>query len=132
MSEENKEGAKYSNKSSLSQPLRVQKLFEGWSLGKAWRLSFFVYFGIFGFTLWKIIFSKLLIFPLGFRLMVLGFICYKISLFLSEIRPDDKSPIIYLKDMVIFLFNFGFTGKSIYKGWIYPLRKEKEKEDEEK
>lgn len=126
MSEEHEEGLKYSNKNSLSQPLRIQKLFEGWSLGKAWRLSFFVYFGLFGFILWKLIFSKLIMFPMGFRLMVLGFICYKCALFLSEIRPDDKTPMVYLKDMLVFLFIFGFSGKSIHKGWIYPTR-EKEK-----
>lgn len=126
MSKENKKGLKYSNKSSLSQPLRIQKLFEGWSLGKAWRLSFFIYFGLIGFVLWKLLFSKFTVFPVGFRLMALGIICYKSALFISEIRPDDKTPPVYLKDMIVFLFNFGFSGKSIYKGWIHPLRKGKE------
>lgn len=126
MSKENKKGLQYSNKSSLSQPLRIQKLFDGWSLGKAWRLSFFIYFGLFGFVLWKLLFSKLVVFPIGFRLIVEGFICYKSALFLSEIRIDDKSPFIYLKDMLSFIITFGLKGKSIYKGWIYPLRKRKE------
>ena len=126
MSKENKKGLKYSNKSSLSQPLRIQKLFDGWSLGKAWRLSFFIYFGLFGFILWKLLFSKLVVFPIGFRLVVESFMCYKSSLFLSEIRIDDKSPFIYLKDMISFIITFGLKGKSIYKGWIYPLRKRKE------
>ena len=127
MEKERKTELKYSNKSSLSQPLRIQKLFDGWSLGKAWRLSFFVYFGLIGGMLWVLLFSKLTVFPIGLRLTGLGFLCYKGALFLSEIRPDDKGPLTYLKDMLVFLFTFGFSGKGIYKGWLYSLGKVKEK-----
>lgn len=121
MSEQSKrkEVPKYSYKLSLDQPFWIQQLTDNFALRKAVRLSLFVYFFILFILLYFTLGKLIPYFQWGVKAMLIGFISWQISVKISDLRPDDKLPPVFVWDFFVYQFNYGMKNIEIYKGQKY-------------
>ncbi|MCJ7967694.1 MAG: hypothetical protein MUW51_00660 [Lactococcus lactis] len=47
--------------------------------------------------------------------MLIGFVSWQISVKISDLRPDDKLPPVFVWDFIIYQFNYGMKNIEIYK-----------------
>lgn len=118
-----KEVPKFSYKLSLDQPFWIQQLTDNFALRKAVRLSLFAYFFLIFILLYFTIGKLIPYFQWQVKAVIVLFASWQISVKVSDLRPDDKLPPIFLWDFIVYQFGYGLKAIEIYKGQKYEKEK---------
>ena len=125
MSEKAKEEEvpKLSYKLSLDQPFWIQQLTDNFALRKAVRLSLFAYFFLIFILLYFTVGKLIPYFQWQVKVALTLFASWQISVKVSDLRPDDKLPPVFLWDFIVYQFGYGLKAIEIYKGQKYEKTK---------
>lgn len=125
MSEKAKKEAvpKFSYKLSLDQPFWIQQLTDNFALRKAVRLSLFAYFFLIFILLYFTVGKLIPYFQWQVKVALTLFASWQISVKVSDLRPDDKLPPVFLWDFIVYQFGYGLKAIEIYKGQKYEKTK---------
>ena len=110
---------KFSYKLSLDQPLWIQQLTDNFALRKAVRLSLFAYFFLVFILLYFTVGKLIPYFQWQVKVALTLFASWQISVKVSDLRPDDKLPPVFLWDFIVYQFGYGLKAIEIYKGQKY-------------
>ena len=110
---------KFSYKLSLDQPFWIQKLTDNFALRKAVRLSLFAYFFLVFILLYFTVGKLITYFQWQVKVALTLFASWQISVKVSDLRPDDKLPPVFLWDFIVYQFGYGLKAIEIYKGQKY-------------
>lgn len=113
------EVAKFSYKLSLDQPFWIQQLTDNFALRKAVRLSLFAYFFLIFILLYFTVGKLIPYFQWQVKVALTLFASWQISVKVSDLRPDDKLPPVFLWDFIVYQFGYGLKAIEIYKGQKY-------------
>ena len=114
-----KEVPKFSYKLSLDQPFWIQQLTDNFALRKAVRLSLFAYFFLIFILLYFTVGKLIPYFQWQVKVALTLFASWQISVKVSDLRPDDKLPPVFLWDFIVYQFGYGLKAIEIYKGQKY-------------
>lgn len=118
-----KEVPKFSYKLSLDQPFWIQQLTDNFALRKAVRLSLFAYFFLVFILLYFTVGKLIPYFQWQVKVALTLFASWQISVKVSDLRPDDKLPPVFLWDFIVYQFGYGLKAIEIYKGQKYEKTK---------
>ncbi|MBN2936834.1 MAG: hypothetical protein JTJ14_02915 [Lactococcus lactis] len=118
-----KEVPKFSYKLSLDQPFWIQQLTDNFALRKAVRLSLFAYFFLIFILLYFTVGKLIPYFQWQVKVALTLFASWQISVKVSDLRPDDKLPPVFLWDFIVYQFGYGLKAIEIYKGQKYEKTK---------
>ncbi|WP_251904832.1 TcpE family conjugal transfer membrane protein [Lactococcus lactis] len=118
-----KEVLKFSYKLSLDQPFWIQQLTDNFALRKAVRLSLFAYFFLIFILLYFTVGKLIPYFQWQVKVALTLFASWQISVKVSDLRPDDKLPPVFLWDFIVYQFGYGLKAIEIYKGQKYEKTK---------
>ncbi|WP_017371143.1 TcpE family conjugal transfer membrane protein [Lactococcus garvieae] len=118
-----KEVPKFSYKLSLDQPFWIQQLTDNFALRKAVRLSLFAYFFLIFVLLYFTVGKLIPYFQWQVKVALTLFASWQISVKVSDLRPDDKLPPVFLWDFIVYQFGYGLKAIEIYKGQKYEKTK---------
>ncbi|MDU1630314.1 MAG: TcpE family conjugal transfer membrane protein [Lactococcus lactis] len=110
---------KFSYKLSLDQPFWIQQLTDNFALRKAVRLSLFAYFFLVFILLYFTVGKLIPYFQWQVKVALTLFASWQISVKVSDLRPDDKLPPVFLWDFIVYQFGYGLKAIEIYKGQKY-------------
>ena len=110
---------KFSYKLSLDQPFWIQQLTDNFALRKAVRLSLFAYFFLVFILLYFTVGKLIPYFQWKVKVALTLFASWQISVKVSDLRPDDKLPPVFLWDFIVYQFGYGLKAIEIYKGQKY-------------
>lgn len=110
---------KFSYKLSLDQPFWIQQLTDNFALRKAVRLSLFAYFFLVFILLYFTVGKLIPYFQWQVKVALTLFASWQISVKVSDLRPDDKLPPVFLWDFIVYQFGYGLNAIEIYKGQKY-------------
>ena len=110
---------KFSYKLSLDQPFWIQQLTDNFALRKAVRLSLFAYFFLIFILLYFTVGKLIPYFQWQVKVALTLFASWQISVKVSDLRPDDKLPPVFLWDFIVYQFGYGLKAIEIYKGQKY-------------
>ena len=110
---------KISYKLSLDQPFWIQQLTDNFALRKAVRLSLFAYFFLVFILLYFTVGKLIPYFQWQVKVALTLFASWQISVKVSDLRPDDKLPPVFLWDFIVYQFGYGLKAIEIYKGQKY-------------
>ncbi|ARE19754.2 TcpE family conjugal transfer membrane protein [Lactococcus lactis] len=110
---------KFSYKFSLDQPFWIQQLTDNFALRKAVRLSLFAYFFLVFILLYFTVGKLIPYFQWQVKVALTLFASWQISVKVSDLRPDDKLPPVFLWDFIVYQFGYGLKAIEIYKGQKY-------------
>ncbi|MDU6581004.1 MAG: TcpE family conjugal transfer membrane protein, partial [Lactococcus lactis] len=110
---------KFSYKLSLDQPFWIQQLTDNFALRKAVRLSLFAYFFLVFILLYFTVGKLIPYFQWQVKVSLTLFASWQISVKVSDLRPDDKLPPVFLWDFIVYQFGYGLKAIEIYKGQKY-------------
>lgn len=110
---------KFSYKLSLDQPFWIQQLTDNFALRKAVRLSLFAYFFLIFILLYFTVGKLIPYFQWQVKVALTLFASWQISVKVSDLRPDDKLPPVFLWDFIVYQFGYGLNAIEIYKGQKY-------------
>ncbi len=113
------EVTKFSYKLSLDQPFWIQQLTDNFALRKAVRLSLFAYFFLVFILLYFTVGKLIPYFQWQVKVSLTLFASWQISVKVSDLRPDDKLPPVFLWDFIVYQFGYGLKAIEIYKGQKY-------------
>ena len=114
---------KLSYKLSLDQPFWIQQLTDNFALRKAVRLSLFAYFFLVFILLYFTVGKLIPYFQWQVKVALTLFASWQISVKVSDLRPDDKLPPVFLWDFIVYQFGYGLKAIEIYKGQKYEKTK---------
>lgn len=114
---------KFSYKLSLDQPFWIQQLTDNFALRKAVRLSLFAYFFLVFILLYFTVGKLIPYFQWQVKVALTLFASWQISVKVSDLRPDDKLPPVFLWDFIVYQFGYGLKAIEIYKGQKYEKTK---------
>jgi len=114
---------KFSYKLSLDQPFWIQQLTDNFALRKAVRLSLFAYFFLIFILLYFTVGKLIPYFQWQVKVALTLFASWQISVKVSDLRPDDKLPPVFLWDFIVYQFGYGLKAIEIYKGQKYEKTK---------
>lgn len=114
---------KLSYKLSLDQPFWIQQLTDNFALRKAVRLSLFAYFFLIFILLYFTVGKLIPYFQWQVKVAITLFASWQISVKVSDLRPDDKLPPVFLWDFIVYQFGYGLKAIEIYKGQKYEKTK---------
>ncbi|MBK0083012.1 hypothetical protein IAE51_03620 [Lactococcus sp. S64] len=114
---------KFSYKLSLDQPFWIQQLTDNFALRKAVRLSLFAYFFLIFILLYFTVGKLIPYFQWQVKVALTLFVSWQISVKVSDLRPDDKLPPVFLWDFIVYQFGYGLKAIEIYKGQKYEKTK---------
>ena len=118
-----KEVPKFSYKLSLDEPFWIQQLTNNFALRKAVRLSLFAYFFLIFILLYFTVGKLIPYFQWQVKVALTLFASWQISVKVSDLRPDDKLPPVFLWDFIVYQFGYGLKAIEIYKGQKYEKTK---------
>ena len=98
---------KLSYKLSLDQPFWIQQLTDNFALRKAVRLSLFAYFFLIFILLYFTVGKLIPYFQWQVKVALTLFASWQISVKVSDLRPDDKLPPVFLWDFIVYQFGYG-------------------------
>ena len=110
---------KFSYKLSLDHPFWIQQLTDNFALRKAVRLSLFAYFFLVFILLYFTVGKLIPYFQWQVKVALTLFASWQISVKVSDLRPDDKLPPVFLWDFIVYQFRYGLKAIEIYKGQKY-------------
>nr|WP_233611028.1 TcpE family conjugal transfer membrane protein [Lactococcus sp. S64] len=108
---------------SLDQPFWIQQLTDNFALRKAVRLSLFAYFFLIFILLYFTVGKLIPYFQWQVKVALTLFVSWQISVKVSDLRPDDKLPPVFLWDFIVYQFGYGLKAIEIYKGQKYEKTK---------
>ena len=114
---------KFSYKLSLDQHFWIQQLTDNFALRKAVRLSLFAYFFLVFILLYFTVGKLIPYFQWQVKVALTLFASWQISVKVSDLRPDDKLPPVFLWDFIVYQFGYGLKAIEIYKGQKYEKTK---------